>query len=224
MKELGNALNRNTGNRLADERTRLNPASPLSPAEVMITYCGRLSPEARKFFTAGIATLEKARGRGDSAEEKIPEKEQTSALDSHYASEVIEKLDAIVDRALRLERLPVGSAPNEAVQRYFQEAHDCYLYGFDTGCVALCRAILESALEDLIPLRERDGKSVMGMVHVAKQRGLLTAERASWAEQVYSAGNLAIHRYQKFEKQYSREKLEELFWKARAVVEDLYKG
>jgi hypothetical protein len=26
----------------------------------MITYCGRLSPDARKFFTAGIAALEKA--------------------------------------------------------------------------------------------------------------------------------------------------------------------
>jgi hypothetical protein len=154
--------------------------------------------------------------------EETAKKDETDALDCHYASEALEKLDTLVARAMRLERLPVGTAPNAAVQRYFQEAHDCYLYGFDIACAVLCRAILEAALEDLIAPKDREGKSVVGMVHVAKHRGLLKDERAAWAEEICTAGNLAIHEYQKFEKRYEPKKLEDLFWKARAVVEDLY--
>jgi hypothetical protein len=98
---------------------------------------------------------------------------------------VLKKLDMVVARALRLERLPVGTAPNAAVLRYFQEAHDCYRYGFDIACAVLCRAILESALEDLIAPKEREGKSVVGTVHMAKHQGLLSGERAAWAEELY---------------------------------------
>jgi hypothetical protein len=35
---------------------------------------------------------------------------------------------------------------------------------------------------------------------IAKQRGLLATERAALGGQGYGAGNLAIHKYQKFEK------------------------
>jgi len=35
---------------------------------------------------------------------------------------------------------------------------------------------------------------------IAKQRGHLATERAAWAEKDTAQGNLAIHKYQKFEK------------------------
>lgn len=220
--ELFGELTRNTGERLATERTRLRPASSTNSMEIMKKHCTRLSSNAKKFLTAGISLLEKAPTQ-IRPEEQTLGSEEADALDCHYASEVVEKLGMIVDRALRLERLPVGNAPNVAVKRYFQEAHDCYLYGFDIACAALCRAILESALKDVIAPNDRDGISVVGLVHEAKNRGILTDERASWAIEIYGAGNLAIHGYQKFEKRYQSKKLEELFWKARAVVEDLYR-
>jgi hypothetical protein len=37
---------------------------------------------------------------------------------------------------------------------------------------------------------------------MAKHQGLLSDERAAWAEEIYTAGNLAIHGYQKFEKRH----------------------
>ena len=223
LNELWTQLNRDKGNRLASERTRLNGTTGRNSAEIMVKYCARLSPNAKRFLTAGISALDESRTTNADAE-PASDTQQSDALDCHYASELLEKLGTVVERAARLERLPVGSAPNGAVQRYFQEAHDCYLYGFNTACVVLCRAILEAALQHTIPPKDREGKSVVGQVHIAQQKGLLSRERASWAEEIYTAGNLAIHNYPKFERQYQPGKLEELFWKARAVVESLYKG
>ncbi len=31
------------------------------------------------------------------------------------------------------------------IKQYFEEAHQCYLYGFNIACAVLCRSILESA-------------------------------------------------------------------------------
>ena len=75
----------------------------------------------------------------------------------------------------------------------------------------------------MVLLKDRAHESVVGVIHLAKHRGLLNAERAAWAEEVYGAGNLAIHKHEAFQKKYPAERVEELFRKARAVVEALYR-
>ena len=218
LSEMGTELRQDRGARLASERTRLSPARPSMSAEILTRHFKKLSPSALKTM---LAALTEARSHlhedvgGGNANPVDP-------LDCHYAKEMVQKLEMIVDRAARLSRMPIEAVPGMEVQRYFQEAHDCYLYGFEVASAVLCRAILESALEDLIPPESRNGETVVGMVHLAKDHGLLSDERASWAEEVYSAGNAAIHGYDRFRRRYPADRLEDLFLKARAVAEELY--
>ena len=205
--ELCGELTRNTGERLAAERTRLGPAPCIDPTEIISRHGSRLSPEARRLFAASIAALGRTRDPAKPQSNRKTSDEQADALESHYATEVLGKLDTIVSRALRLEHLPLSTAPNSSVKRYFRKAHDAYLYGFDTACVALCRAIVEAALKDVVLLKDRAHESVVGVIHLAKHRGLLNAERAAWAEEVYGAGNLAIHKHEAFQKKYPAERV-----------------
>ena len=98
---------------------------------------------------------------------------------------------------------------------------DCYLYGFNVACAVLCRAILESALQDVLSGEDRR-KTVVGMANAANNRGLLTEERATWAREVDTDGNSAIHNAAKFERHYEPKRIEEILLKARAVVEELF--
>ena len=114
--ELFGELTRNTGERLATERTRLRPALSTSSMEIIKKHCTGLSSNAKKFLTAGISLLEKAPTQTRPENEQTRGSEGADALECHYASEVVEKLGMIADRALRLERLPVRNAPNAVVK------------------------------------------------------------------------------------------------------------
>jgi hypothetical protein len=148
----------------------------------------------------------------------------SDSLDSKYAHEVLNRLPKILDRATQLDVISIARMPNKSVRDYFEEAHNCYLYGFNNACLVLCRAILESALKERLTPAERSGKSVVGMIHAAKANGLITADRAVWAEDVDRAGSTAIHNYSQSQKHYSAHAISDVLTKTRAVVEQLYSG
>jgi Domain of unknown function (DUF4145) len=140
-------------------------------------------------------------------------------LDMYYAEQMINKLDQIVARATRLDEVHLSELPARRVQLSFEEAHRCYLYGFHAACAVFCRAILETALREKIhsvhdTLDER--------IEAAENAKLLTDDRPSCAHEVVRAGNVAIHDPAKFEKHYPEQKVEDILFSTRKILEQLY--
>ena len=153
----------------------------------------------------------------------IPEaasEEKLDGLDRAFAKEVLGKLPKIVDRAASLDEIGDEEVETEQVpadvKKYWVEAHRCYLYGFPIACAVLCRAILESALENVIDpdgridqlLRDEAKKSgkakpsyIGRLIDEAVKKHILIDDRPKCAIEVRDAGNDAIHNHGKFEKQ-----------------------
>jgi hypothetical protein len=76
-------------------------------------------------------------------------RDPSDVIDAKYAHEIIAKLPKIVDRATRLSahKVSAEAVSETAIRHHFEEAHACYLYGFNAACAVLCRTILETALK-----------------------------------------------------------------------------
>lgn len=147
----------------------------------------------------------------------------TEKLDRFYTKLVLDKLDDVINRASDLE--PVGlELDNATVQEYFKEAHDLYLFGFRIGAAVLCRALIDSALEDKFggQNREKSGKYEPGetplLWKAAGESGPLDEHDVKHAAWVREAGNRAIHRLDEFRRDFTDdEKLAELISVARTI-------
>jgi hypothetical protein len=132
--------------------------------------------------------------------------ERVEDLDAHYSSELVGKLDKIVERATLLNPHDVDASqihsPN--TRAYFHEAHRCYLYGFNAACAVMCRAILESALKErvdpdhMIEMYLPKGQSLF---RVLLEKSGLERALKDGAEQVKKDGDYAAHNYLKFQKE-----------------------
>lgn len=158
--------------------------------------------------------------------------------DAYFAKEVLSKLPRIVNRVSALPDLDIQGIPNERVRKYFEEAHRCYLYGFPFACVVLCRAIIESAIKEVLNLytaQEKnpisvEGKSVRDpelkeLIPLAHQRGVLSENGTVCADDVRKSGNAATHpdSYpQRFKQLFKRERVDEVLANTRKVLSELY--
>ena len=70
-------------------------------------------------------------------------------LDLYYSRQVLVKLETIVRRVSSLESVETPKIPIESIEKYFKEAHQCFLYGFHIATAVLCRAVLAAQLEEL---------------------------------------------------------------------------
>jgi hypothetical protein len=70
-------------------------------------------------------------------------------IDAALATEFVDLLDVSMGKISSYDDMPVRY-PNPRVQKYFDQAHRCHLYGLGIACAVLCRAILESALVERI--------------------------------------------------------------------------
>jgi hypothetical protein len=150
------------------------------------------------------------------------------AIDAALSDELLGKLPKMVDRTLGLDEIDIGGVPNENVKRYFYEALRCYLYGFRVACAVLCRAIIESALENvcdpkgIVRQTVAPGDSyIRALVEKAKQDKLLTDDRPDCAIKVRNAGNEAIHDFEEFQRRWSNS-FDEIVVDTRKVLLDLY--
>lgn len=150
---------------------------------------------------------------------------QVEVLEQRYLAEILGKLEKVIARACRLQRLDLSRIPRRDARIYFEEAHRCYLYGFSIACAVMCRAILESALKEMIdpneelrPKKEEKGSHVENMIN----KSGLPDPLPEWVIEVRDAGNWAIHNLEVFEKRYPPQQLETILCKARKVVESLY--
>jgi hypothetical protein len=219
-RELVSDLTRHHGRSTVARRASLHEPAPFKAT----------SKQSRLLLEA----LEKLLG-----EKPIPSSSNVEdAIDAALTEEVLGKLSKMVDRTVRLEDIRLDGVPNKQVKRYFEEAHRCYLYGFSVACAVLCRAILESALdnvcdpEGIVKREVAAGESYFSaLVDKAKVKKpsevwLMKDEGKDGrvrpvAIAVRDAGNDAIHEFQKFEKNWSN-KLDSILAYTRLVLLALY--
>jgi len=218
LKELGRDASNYLARLEAIERTSLDQEhDPSIVSPLLQKFLDDLTAEQRKTRAGEFARTASAVRPADSFDKEI-----TESLDSHYASEVIEKLEDIVCRVSRLGKISTSIIPNKKVQLVFEEAHRCYLYGFHLACAVFCRAILEASLKETIHPDKDTTRSIYAMVEVAEERRALTDDRPLCARAVDKAGNLAIHEPDKFDQRYSAEYIAEILINTRKVLEELY--
>ena len=212
--------------RTAKERTALT-----SPHEPTIESHGKqiraafeeLSSDAKALIRNVLQDIKEVSKEGKEASSSH---DSTGFLDEYYSKDVLRRLEKIVQRVSLLEAVKTPKIPSESVEKYFEEAHRCFLYGFPIATAVLCRAVLAARLEELRDQLDPNGtlkqeveKAPPGktpseyklLIKRAAQEGLLDesrplvggAQSPHWAEPIIEAGNLASHNLEKFNKQYS---------------------
>jgi hypothetical protein len=168
-------------------------------------------------------------------------------LEQYYAEEMIAKLGEMVSRTTSLQKLNLERIPKIDLREYFEEAHKCYLHGFTIACAVMCRAILESALEErLDPQKQRRPWRPSSLAHTKKPLNIskawgraksdilraldqaeamriLDGSRVEAGESVKDAGDCAIHELKVFRARWNtNDSLRNLIDDTRKVIEDLY--
>src|SRR5438477_13117976 len=87
----------------------------------------------------------------------------------HYTShQVVVRLEQIVERASSLEAVKI-EITNNSIKSLFQEAHEAFLYGFDTASIALCRSLVEHALKDKLLKLPNENQSLGSLIERASR-------------------------------------------------------
>lgn len=199
----------------------------------------------------GLDRLERLNAKGisdalrDTVEGPLPSETPSQALDreldeydAYFAKEILARLPRIVNRVSALSDLDIQGIPNERVRKYFEEAHRCYLYGFPVACAVLCRAIVESAINEIlslyatrgenpVPMEGKSGRSpeLIESIGLAQQSGVLNEKGVVCAHDVRKFGNAAIHPGsdpRRFEQLAQRERIDEILANTREVLRELY--
>lgn len=151
---------------------------------------------------------------------------QIDEIDAALAAEFIDLLDGSLVKIRGYDDMPVRPL-DPKVQRYFDQAHRCHLYGLDVACAVLCRAILESALVDKVDPQGRfqsgnaSTESYISRLIDRAKGTFLDNEKAACAEEVKDAGNKAIHNLPMFRRKYEK-RMGEIVDNTRKIVVDLY--
>jgi len=183
-----------------------------------------LSAEERATLRKGLElVLQQCASSAKAPGDKVTE--LAESLDAKFAEEMMGKLPKAVARALPLDQLNLEIVPNPDVKQYFEEAHQCYLYGFNIACAVLCRSILESALIQRFDPQRKIPKGSYGyfqtLVEIAERKGILKPDRPSAALDVRDAGNDAIHGVEAFNKKW-KSRIDEILVSTRKVLLELY--
>lgn len=153
---------------------------------------------------------------------------EADEIEAALAEEILGKLPKAVDRASDLDGMNLGRIPVEHLKRYFEEAHRCYLFGFNIACAVLCRALVDTALQNVVDpqkliksrLKPQDSY-IEEMAIEAGRGGILTDDRPECVIAVRDAGNAAIHDYPEFERKWLP-RLGEIVDQTRKILLDLY--
>jgi hypothetical protein len=253
--EFADAWHRYLGKGLSHERTKVG-GRPADDSEVLEKLHSLPQPFLRLLVHDDLGgkveekaditpeeTLERlkesaARGQHRGERSSVLADHEIDAMDRKYSNEVIDKLDTILSRASALEAMHLQRIPNTKARRCFEEAMSCYLYGFNMACAAMCRALLEAALKEvmdperqLVPTKEdkneggRRASYFLKLVDNARLGGKLCkdlGEQGGPADQVKKAGNTAVHDADKFAAEFPAEKVEWLLDMTRKILAELY--
>lgn len=137
-------------------------------------------------------------------------------LDEHvcirFGWEVLGMLDIARERFLELLGLLKDRQPCDRARAFLQRVARCYLFGFDSECVVMCRAVLDREFEAEIPgddveswwtwfkTTEQGRKykhaqhNLWARIRTALFKNRLTQDEFDAADAVRDRGNKAIHR------------------------------
>ena len=221
LQELASDVAIHSGRELAAVRTSLGPAPKLSTRGAKA-----LSREGRDRL---VVALKKAISRAKSAPSRPqPAEAILDHLDAAYSNELVQKLEKVVQRAYLLNPHDVDASKvnDPGFRAAFEEAHRCFLYGFNRACAVMCRALIESGLKDRFDpagkveakLQRRESL-FKKLLEIAK----LDKPLAEQAETVWTCGCFAAHNNPKFVKEYeSQGKLPDVLCWTRAILAALY--
>lgn len=104
------------------------------------------------------------------------------------------------ERALDLSLMIMNGAPGPRTLSFLRRLSRCYIAGFDSECVILCRAVMENALlaaydRKGLTLREYGGGegTIKRRIDFASTAGILSNEGARNAHTIRIRGNKAVH-------------------------------
>lgn len=115
---------------------------------------------------------------------------------------------------------------NTQLKVCFEEAHRCYLYGFNRACAVMCRALLEAALkEKYYPDHKIENNLTKGqsLFKDLLERAKLKEPLSRQAEHIKRCGDWAAHNDPEFEKKCESQSAirNNLIW-TRAILAALY--
>jgi hypothetical protein len=138
--------------------------------------------------------------------------------------EMCKLLPDVVERLRRFQVTPVTSAVPTNVAQYAREASRCYLYGFFSAALILCRSCVESGIEGKLiqnGLRKQLNaiayNKVQAMLDLARDSGVLDEITYGMANDIRKSANKAVHGAVPIAKD-CRERLEQ----TRALLRHLY--
>jgi hypothetical protein len=111
--------------------------------------------------------------------------------------------EGILERVKKLN-IPVLNRPIPVQYKGFiEEANNCYIYGFHRGCIAICRTIIEIAIETafktkreniyvLIKIKSEEG-FLAALINEARRAGIFDQETSDNAHEIRKMANRYIH-------------------------------
>ena len=250
MSRLNADFQRDAVYRTVKERTTLtNPDGPAignRRNQFRAAFEG-LSTEAKELMRKALQEHQDVREEG---KEAGASDNSIDLMDEYYSKDVLNRLEKIMRRISHLEPVKTPEIPAASVEKSFEEAHRCFLYGFPIATAVLCRAVLAARLDGLHDRLDPSGEfkqevknappgktpsKYKRLINRAAQKGLLDdegrplvggAQSTHWAEEIIDAGNYAIHNLDKFNKQYGgddgADKLRELLLITRKALLQLH--
>jgi hypothetical protein len=145
----------------------------------------------------GLATQLESIGRAS-----ISGLSQESLLHTAITYKLIGLYPAICEKACKLTDLIVSRPASKEAEAYLEEATYCYVFGLNSACAILCRALLEQILEERLPDEAKldwqiQNKStpltLRPLINLDKQFRRLPPDSWAAAESVLQIGNRASH-------------------------------
>jgi hypothetical protein len=147
-----------------------------------------------------------------------------AAAAEYVVREMSESFPGIVARLCTFQVTPVTDAVPSTVTHYAREACRCYLHGFFSASMVLCRSCVEAGIETKLDQKELRKQldtlgfnKVQGLLKLALSSGVLDDLTVRMADDIRRSANKAVHGSVPSETE-CRERLEQ----ARAVLRHLY--
>jgi hypothetical protein len=117
--------------------------------------------------------------------------------------DAIEKIKGGASRIFQLYNLVLRYAPSKSTQQFLNRLSRCYIWGFDPECVILCRAVIDTAFNDRIPIdicEKHFGKprrnydfGLNDRIQAALNEKIIDEEIAKKARTIKYRGDKAVH-------------------------------
>jgi hypothetical protein len=118
------------------------------------------------------------------------------------AWDAVGKVDEGTRRIFKLYGLVLQTRPSLATQKFLARLGRCYFWGFDSECVILCRAVLDTAFRDAVEdgicekrlrMKREYGFTLNDRIWAAQKAGIIDRKTKDLAIQVKERGVKAVH-------------------------------